>query len=67
MKDTKQSDGRSDIGVTDRRRIRISERLSELFQISSAELVAILQAVLAVEGSQLEKILILTDSMTALD
>lgn len=38
---SKQCHGRTGIGTTDMKRIRTSERLSDLFQVSSAELVVV--------------------------
>lgn len=55
--------GRTGIGVTDLRSIQCFERISDLFQITNAELVAILKAIIAVEKICIDKLVIFTDSM----
>lgn len=62
---SKQANGRTGIGITDERSNRTIERISELFQISSAELVAILKVVLYAENVQENEVVILTDSLTS--
>lgn len=61
---SKQADGRTGIGLTDMRNIRNCERLSGLFQITSAELVAILKAIYQCERIRCNKVVIFTDSMS---
>lgn len=60
---SKQRDGRTGIGITDLRRVRSSERISELFQISNAELVAMLKAIHMFEESKHHQLAIFTDSL----
>jgi len=64
---SKQETGRVGIGVTDNRTYGRSERLSDKFQITNAELVAILRAVVEAEKRPENKIVILTDSMNGCD
>lgn len=64
---SKQGDGRTGIGITDGRQFRSTERISELIQISNAELLAVLKAVLAAESTQCGKFLILTDSLNSFE
>lgn len=46
---SKQKDGSTGIGITTMRTIRSFERVSNLFQITNAELVAVLKGILAFE------------------
>ncbi|KAG4079431.1 hypothetical protein HA402_015681 [Bradysia odoriphaga] len=62
---SKKENGRTGIGITNLRSIRSCERLSELFQISNAELVGILKAILSAESNDCRNVVILTDSLNA--
>lgn len=60
---SKQKDGRVGIGVSDGRKLRSCERLSDRFQITNAELVAILKAILYFDDTEKVRIVVLTDSL----
>lgn len=60
---SKQDSGRTGIGISDLRSIRDFERVFDLFQITNAELVAILKAIIAVEEICKDKLVIFTDSL----
>lgn len=60
---SKHKNGNVGIGVTDCKKIRSMERLSSLFQITSAELVAFLKALLYCEENRNDHVVILTDSL----
>lgn len=60
---SKKEDGRVGIGINDGRKVRNFERLSGFFQITNAELVAILKAVIALDNEEYDDMVILTDSL----
>lgn len=62
---SKQLNGNTGVGLTDLGRVRSHERISNLFQITNAEMVAILKAVMESESVTSQRVVILTDSLSS--
>lgn len=59
--------GRTGISITDLRHLKSWERVDELIQISNAELIAILKAILSFKLADSRKVVILSDSLNGCD